>query len=122
MLLIFKSKIFRVFIILFALVLVLIFLNREVIFQEGNPIPLAVAITKLTFQDVEMVRVWQNPDQYIVKQGNYEPIINYMEDNSWEYIGENGDGLLFVNEKGNITSVIGVRSFTKYYTLIDVFY
>ncbi|TFH58046.1 hypothetical protein [Peribacillus frigoritolerans] len=122
MLLIFKSKIFRVFIILFALVLVLIFLKREVIFQEGNPIPLAVAITKLTFQDVEMVRVWQNPDQYIVKQGNYEPIIKYMEDNSWEYIGENGDGLLFVNEKGNITSVIGVRSFTKYYTLIDVFY
>ena len=122
MLLIFKSKIFRVFIILFALVLVLIFLKREVIFQEGNPIPLAVAITKLTFQDVEMVRVWQNPDQYIVKQGNYEPIIKYMEDNSWEYIGENGDGLLFVNEKGNITIVIGVRSFTKYYTLIDVFY
>ncbi|MDP1420083.1 hypothetical protein Q8G35_17200 [Peribacillus simplex] len=119
MLLVFKSKIFRVFIIMLALMFVLVFLKRDVIFQEGNPIPLAVAITKLTFQDVEMVRVWQNPDQYIVKQGNYEPFIKYMEDDDWKYIGENGDGLLFVNKKGSVTSAIGVRSFTKYYTLID---
>ncbi|MGM1035898.1 MAG: hypothetical protein ACQEXK_26385 [Bacillota bacterium] len=101
-----------------ALIFVLIFLKRDVIFQEGNPIPLAVAITKLTFQDAEMVRVWQNPDQYIVKQGKNEPFIEYMEDDDWEYTGENGDGLLFVNKKGNVTSAIGVRSFTKYYTLI----
>ncbi|MGE7768866.1 hypothetical protein [Peribacillus sp. NPDC096540] len=100
MLLIFMSKIFRVFIIILALISVLVFFKRDVIFQEGNPIPLAIAITKLTFQDVEMVRVWQNPDQYIVKQGNYEPFIKYMEmeDDGWRYIGENGDGLLFVNK------------------------
>ncbi|MGG4155854.1 hypothetical protein [Bacillus muralis] len=117
--LVFRSKIFRAFIIMLALIFVLVFLKRDVIFQEGNPIPLAVAITKLTFQDTEMVRVWQNPNQFIVKQGNYEPFINYMEDDDWNYIGDNGDGLLFVNGKGNVTSAIGIRSFTKYYTLID---
>lgn len=119
MLLIFKSKIFRVFIIILALIFVLVFFKRDVIFQEGNPIPLAIAITKLTFQDVEMVRVWQNPDQYIVKQGNYEPFIKHMEDEGEKYIGEFEGGFLFENEKGNVTSEIGIRSYTKYYNLID---
>ncbi|MGG4268415.1 hypothetical protein [Peribacillus simplex] len=41
-----KSKIFRVFIIILALVSVLGFFKRDVIFQEGNPIPLAIEITK----------------------------------------------------------------------------
>ncbi|MED3690078.1 hypothetical protein P4534_14885 [Peribacillus butanolivorans] len=118
----FKSKFFRFFIIILALIFVLVFIKRDVIFQEGNPIPLAIAITKLTFQDVEMVRVWQNPDQYIVKQGNYEPFIKYMEDEGENYIGEFEDGFLFENEKGNVTSHIGIKSFTKYYDLIDTPY
>ncbi|MEJ9232828.1 hypothetical protein LAV79_26005 [Peribacillus butanolivorans] len=86
----------------------------------GFPLYICIGIVLLgVILTLEMVRVWQNPDQYIVKQGNYEPFIKYMEDEGENYIGEFEDGFLFENEKGNVTSHIGIKSFTKYYDFID---
>lgn len=113
----FKSKLFKIFIVIFILIFILFFLKKNIIFQEGNPIPLTIAITKFNLQDTDMVLVWKNPDQYLVKKDNFQPFIKHMKNEGWSYIEKNKNSLLF--QQKNITKSVSYKSFTRFYTLID---
>ncbi|MDM5210727.1 hypothetical protein QUF94_04635 [Peribacillus sp. NJ4] len=52
-----KSKAFRMLVLIFILFSIFIILKKDVIFQEGNPIPFAVAISKIIIQDKEITEV-----------------------------------------------------------------
>ena len=45
-----KSKTIVIALVIISILSIIIFQKRDVIFQEGNPIPLAVAITKVKFK------------------------------------------------------------------------
>ena len=75
-----KSKSFRILLLIFILLSIFIIQKKDVIFQEGNPIPLAVAISKMIFQDKEITEV-KGPEEmggiygYLVKRGEMKPFI-----------------------------------------------
>ncbi|WP_127760597.1 hypothetical protein [Peribacillus asahii] len=112
-----KSKVFIITALIFSLLSIFIIKKREVIFQEGNPIPLVVAISKMIFQDKEMVEVWRD-EEYLVKQGEFAPFIEMMDKDGWNSVKiiENANHLVF--EKDNMTKSISYKDYTRYYTII----
>lgn len=99
--------------------------KRRVIFQEENPIPLAIGMSKMIFQGKEIVEIEQNEDRYsdvslyLVKREKMEPFIKMLEKDGWTFVEqlEYQNALIF--EKGNQTQSISYRYYTRYYTILD---
>lgn len=107
--------------IVIALILVLvlsgIILNRDVIFQEGNPIKVLIAIGKLHIFDEKIVQISEKPKKYIISsKDGFQPFIDLMEGQGWEYSEQMGAGLIF--EKNGIKHSSVSRMYTKYYRVI----
>ncbi|MDQ0233331.1 hypothetical protein J2S19_004676 [Metabacillus malikii] len=80
-----KPKFFISMILIFSLITIFIIQKKDVIFQEGNPIPLAIAISKMIIQDHDIAEVKEAGTNdktygYLVKLEEMEPFINLMED------------------------------------------
>ncbi|MEK5063675.1 hypothetical protein [Cytobacillus sp. FSL R5-0596] len=121
-----KSKVFILTILMFSLLSIFIIQKKEVIFQEGNPIPLAVAISKIIFQDKEIAEV-KGTDEvdgiygYLVKRGEMEPYIKMMEKDGWRFIERNETTNALVFEKGNTTQSVAYQYYTRWYTIMYSF-
>ncbi|MCJ7841387.1 hypothetical protein MUB24_10855 [Lederbergia sp. NSJ-179] len=110
-------------ILMFSLLSIFIFQKKDVIFQEGNPIPLAVAISKIVFQDKEIAEVKGKEEVngiygYIVKRGEMEPYIKMMEKEGWHFVERNENSNALVFEKENTTQSVAYQYYTRWYTII----
>ncbi|MDR7071576.1 hypothetical protein [Fictibacillus barbaricus] len=113
----FKSKKFIISLAVFCLIILLIVQKRDVIFQQGNPIPYALAISKMIVQDKGIVEVWKD-EQYLVKRGKMEPFIKKMVKEGWEYAGRDKIGNALEFKKGNEMRRFGYQYYTRYYMVI----
>lgn len=118
-----KSKAFRMLVLIFILFSIFIILKKDVIFQEGNPIPFAVAISKIIIQDKEITEVKGTEEVggiygYLVKRGEMKPFIKMMEKEGWEFEERNEISNALVFNKGDVTTSIGYQYYTRYYTII----
>ncbi|MHB1419384.1 MAG: hypothetical protein ACYCX4_07290 [Bacillota bacterium] len=97
-------------------ILLLFWAESKVIFQEGNPIPLVLAISKLHLTGSSLERI-SNREMYIVrsKDGN-EPYIDYMEKQGWKFVEQLGAGLVF--EKHGTKIVSTSRMYSRFYMVI----
>lgn len=116
-----KSKVFIITLLTFSLLSIFLIQKREVIFQEGNPIPLAIAASKMILQNKEIVKIEKKDesDLYLVKQGELDPFIQMMKKNGWELINRSETQNLLVFEKGNNSMGVGYKYYTRYYTIIN---
>lgn len=105
---------------LLALIILLIlfgFLERQVIFQEGNPIPVVVGIFKLSVKGQTLAQISEEPEKYLIKnKDGYGAYIEYMEAKGWKYVEQMGAGLVFEKDKERHISVS--RMLTRYYIVI----
>ncbi|MFB6730389.1 hypothetical protein ACMZ5A_19890 [Bacillus mobilis] len=115
-----KSKFFIFTLLVCTLLSIFIFYKRDVIFQEGNPIPFALAMSKMVIQNKEMVEVSSIDDQspYLVKRGKMEPFIEMMEQDGWSFVDIDVIANSITFEKGDQTKSVSYKYFTRYYTLI----
>jgi hypothetical protein len=115
----FKSKKIIISFVFLSLIAIFVFQKKDVIFQEGNPIPYAFAISKMIVQDKGIVQVWKD-EQYLVKRGEMEPAVKMMEKEGWKYEGRDkvANALLF--KKGSEEKRVRYEYYTRYYTLIFV--
>ena len=94
-----------------------VLIYNKVIFQEGNPVPIVAGISKLSFTNRDIVKISDNPRWYIISsKDGYDPIINIMEGEDWEYIEQIGSGLIF--EKGDERLTISTVQFTRWYRIV----
>ena len=121
----FKSKPFILALLIFTLLTIFIFQKREAIFQEGNPIPFAIAASKMILQNKEVVKITRK-DQYLgesnlylVKQGEMDPFIKMMEKNGWEFTNRDMIQNRLDFERENQSIGLGYRYYTRYYTIIE---
>ncbi|HEK9103642.1 hypothetical protein KFD70_25770 [Bacillus pfraonensis] len=120
-----KLKKFIIPLLIFTLLAIFVIEKRRVIFQEENPIPLAIALSKMIFLNKEIIEVEPNEDRYsdvslyLVKRGKMEPFIEMLEKDGWTFVEqlEYQNALIF--EKGNQTQSISYRYYTRYYTILD---
>ncbi|MEN1937457.1 hypothetical protein AAIE21_18180 [Paenibacillus sp. 102] len=115
-----KSKPFILALLICIALFIFVFQKRKVIFQEGNPIPFAIAISKMVIQDKEMVAVEpiDNEYPYLVKRGKMEPFINMMEEDGWTFVERDIMANSLTFEKGDQSKSISYKYYTRYYTLI----
>ncbi|MCR2820407.1 hypothetical protein [Lederbergia panacisoli] len=114
-----KSKFFIITILIVSILSIFVFQKKDVIFQEGNPIPLAVAMSKIMFQDKEIAKVKGTVDEvdgiygYLVKRGKMEPFIKMMEEDGWLFLESRELSNALVFEKGNVTQSVSYQYFTR---------
>lgn len=103
---------------------------KDLIFQEGNPIPIVIAIVNLETKDVNLVKITGKQNRYLVRRkkddnGEYElpignwgftPFIKYKEKYGWKFIRQMGSSLVF--EKDGNESIVSTRVFTRRYIVI----
>lgn len=94
----------------------------NVLFQEGNPIPVVSSILKLEFSNADYVKFSASPTKYISKFNSagdrYSIIKEYMKKKGWEFKEQMGSGLIF--DKNGEQTVISTRQYTKNYFIWSV--
>ena len=95
--------------------------KKDVIFQEGNPIPFAIAMSKMILTDKNIMEVQTDdtPYTHLVKRGELEPYIEMREQDGWEFLERDIYRNSLTFQKGNMTESVSYRYFTRYYTIID---
>ncbi|MFD1019718.1 hypothetical protein [Thalassobacillus hwangdonensis] len=93
------------------------------LFQEGNPIPLLKAITKLELSDegYEKFATTEDTYRYIAKnsgEDRYDVVKTFMAERGWEYEEQMGAGLIFSN--GEEGTVVETKLYSRIYYLWDV--
>ncbi len=99
--------------ILLALILII---QKNVIFQEGNPIPVVIGILKLELTSNDLVEISEN--KYIVKN-DLKEYIKLKENQGYEYVEQLGSGYVFVKEEKSYISQ--TKQYTRRYRIINDF-
>lgn len=92
-----------------------IFINKDVIFQEGNPLPIFKGILQLN-DTTTFVKIKENPTTFITMTNNYDELFSYVKNNSnVDYKEQMGAGYIFRGK--NKTVVLTSHQFTKHYQI-----
>lgn len=120
-----KKRIFTVITTLavtFTLMGIILGVYGNVLFQEGNPIPVVSSILKLEFSEREYVKFSTSPTRYLSKfktsGDRYSIIKEYMKKKGWEFEEQMGSGFIFV--KNGEQTIISTRQYTKNYFIWSV--
>lgn len=109
-----KKKIFIFFIIILLITITLIYKN--IIFQDGNPLPIFRGIIKLNSSETYVKTKEHNPVTYLTKTSNKEDLFEYIEkEKKVKFIEQLGSSYIFEGIKKNITMTS--RQYTRFYTL-----
>ena len=120
---------FKILVILLIGVTLLFTVNRQTLFQEGNPIPVLIGVLKVNFSHENPVEISSaDSTKYIVKKDNLDSkyglisqslddYIDIMHKEDWIFKEQMGSGLVFTRDNQNQTVV--TRMFTRYYIIIE---
>lgn len=102
--------------LIFTLILASLFLiNKDVIFQEGNPITVLKGILQLN-EASTFIKIKDNPITYITKTNNNEDLFNYIEkQNDVKFTDQMGSGYIFVGNEKKV--ILGSRQYSRFYQI-----
>jgi hypothetical protein len=82
--------------LLIVAILLLLFISiivQPVILQEGNPLPVCLAILKLELNYTEVAPISRT--KYIQKAGSHEPFNRLLASQGWQFVDQMGAGLFY---------------------------
>ncbi|HAA89415.1 MAG: hypothetical protein XD63_1670 [Thermoanaerobacterales bacterium 50_218] len=85
------------------------------IFQEGNPLPVALAVAKLELTGAEIVSVTPDETRLIQKSGTEEPLTRFLAERGWRFKDRLGAAIFY--ERDGRTLLVGSRMFTRRYVI-----
>lgn len=101
----------------FLMFVFLLFTQRAVLFQEGNPLFMGWAVVRLEVSDLEIVKVSDKPPRYLSPVDvEVDPFIKMMEQQGWKFADQMGGGIVF--EKKGETFIATKRKWTRRYNVI----
>lgn len=90
-------------------------LNINLIFQEGNPLPIFSGILQLN-DSKTFAKIKNNPVTYITKTNNMDELFSHIEeDDKVRYREQMGSGYIFENE--NKIVILTSRQYTRNYQI-----
>ncbi len=106
------KKLCVVLFLILILLCIVIFLNRNIIFQEGNPTPIVKGIINLNSNSY--VKINDDPIIYLTKSSNKNDLFEYIEkENNVIFKEQMGAGYMF--ESVDKTVILTARQYSKYY-------
>lgn len=102
-------------------ILIFIFLfYKPVIFQEGNPAPLARGIMRLNFTKDKIIKLDASGNKYLTKsKDGQEILINKLEENNYRFIENLGSGYFFINDDLD-TLIITRKQYSRFYSIWNI--
>lgn len=118
-----KGKRKVTFLIIAALALLMaaaiVLINRQGIFQEGNPIPVIAGICHIEFNHEPYAQIKDEPATYIARAGRHEELFALIEKTyGVAYKRTNGDRYVF--EGGGKTVELATRNYTQSFRIWEV--
>ncbi len=106
-----KKKYFML-IAVFVLI-IFTFINKDVIFQEGNPLPIFKGIIQLNNSN-NYVKINNNPITYITKSDSKDELFGFIEkENNVKFKEQFGSAYLFEGKGKSI--IMTSKQYTKFY-------
>ena len=102
-----------------CLVIVILLFKGPAIFQEGNPLKVALAVARLELTEVRVVKFSERPEKYIFRAGYGErELSDYLEKDGWELKDRQGAGVFY--ERGGEVLSGRLRMFSRRYSTFEV--
>lgn len=100
---------------------IIIFLGISVIaqpavLQEGNPLPVFIAILKVELDYAEVAPV--SRIKYLQKAGSHEPFSRLLASHGWQFVDQLGAGLFYA--RGGDQLFVMKRMLTSYYSIYEL--
>lgn len=105
--------------LMIAAILVLLgisILAWPVLVQEGNPVPVFIAILKVELNIVELEPI--SNSKYLQKFGSYEPLNRMLASHGWQFVEQFGAGHLYVRNGAKL--FVMSRMFTSRYFVYEL--
>lgn len=114
-----KTKMKFLFLIMTIIFVSLFLFNKDVIFQEGNPISILNGIVRLNDTNT-FIKIKDNPTTYLTKTNNKDNLFNYIEKQyDVEFKEQMGSGYIFEGSGKDVT--ISSRQYTRFYQIWECF-
>lgn len=112
-----RNRINTIIVSVLIVILLGIWVERKIIFQEGNPVPIMLAILNLHLTGSNLEKIAADPPKYISRStdGN-KPYIAFMEQNGWKFVEQLGAGLVFAKNGEKLVSTS--RMYSRWYMVI----
>ena len=115
-----RNKILGFFGVLIAIFILVVLFYSPIIFQEGNPTPLAKGIIRLNFTQDKIIKLDMNGGRYLTKSNNDQEVIKlYMNDNGYNFIEQMGSGYFFQSITGE-SAVATRKHYSRFYSLWNI--
>ncbi len=115
-----RNKILGFFGVLIAIFILVVLFYSPIIFQEGNPTPLAKGIIRLNFTQDKIIKLDMNGGRYLTKSNNGQEVIKlYMNDNGYNFIEQMGSGYFFQSITGE-SAVATRKHYSRFYSLWNI--
>ena len=89
------------------------------ILQEGNPLPILLAIAKLELSELKVVPISSKDDYLIQKAGKGEaPLTEQLSKYGWEFKDRLGSAIYY--EKDGATLLVTSRAFSRRYIIYEL--
>lgn len=99
----------------------LIFINRSMIFQEGNPLPVAAGICRLTVGGEPYVKIKDEPATWMTEAGEseHDELFSHIEETyGVKYTEQKDNDFIFDGEGKQVTVVF--RSYSRNYRIWEL--
>ena len=115
-----RNKILGFLGVLIAIFILVVLFYSPIIFQEGNPTPLAKGIIRLNFTQDKIIKLDMNGGRYLTKSNNGQEVIKlYMNDNGYNFIEQMGSGYFFQSITGE-SAVATRKHYSRFYSLWNI--
>lgn len=107
--------------VLMAVIVILV--NRQSIFQEGNPIPVLSGIWKLIIQKEPYACIKEEPPTYIARAGQYGEFFTYVDKAygvAYKGIVQEASGERYKFEGGGKTVEMVKRHYTRSFAIWEI--
>jgi hypothetical protein len=91
---------------------------NKTLFQEGNPLRLAVGIGSAYFTDTGIGRIPGDPEKYIKRSGRDPDFWLFMESQGWTAVDQWGSLLILENETKGL--FVGARMWTRHFQVFEI--
>lgn len=91
-------------------------ITQPVIFQEGNPLPVFLAILKVELNLTEIAPV--SDTKYLQKSGSHEPLNSLLASQGWQFVDQMGAGLFYARNGDNL--FVMSRMLTRRYFIYEI--
>lgn len=110
-----KTRKIYLLLIITIILISLFLINKEVIFQEGNPVTVVKGILQLNNKNT-FKKINDDPIAYVTKTNNKDDLFNYIEKQyNVKFVEQMGSGFIFEGQEKSV--ILTSKQYSRFYQI-----